>query len=102
MEQVVSAVGIGLDIGQIINERMMRTMYLPALTHEHDITVATQSRVAGPFVAGKHDEPAVHVEFGRKLVQLIPEWRRDLEVVALMAHRIEKCTVAREFDQLTC
>ena len=45
------------------------------------------------------NEPS-RVVFARQPVQLVPERRGDLEVVALVAHAVEKGPVARELDQL--
>ena len=75
-------------------------MDLPALLHEHHVAVAAQPRVARPFVAREDDEAAVLVVFGGELVELVPERRGDLEVVALVAHAVEERPIARKLDQL--
>ena len=99
LEQLLGAVGIGGEIGLVVDQRMRGTVDLLALVHEQNVAIATQTCVARPFIAGEDDERTVLVVAARQFVQLVPEHRRDLEVVPLMAHAVEKGPVARELDE---
>ncbi len=98
-EQLFGAVGVARHIRMVRNERMRRPVDLLALAHEQHVAVAAEPGIARPFIAGIDHEPSVLVVFARQPVQLLPETGRDLEVVPLMAHAVEKGAVAREFDQ---
>ncbi len=100
LEEGLGAVGVAPDVGLIVDQGVRRTMDLPALVHEHHVAVTAQAGVARPFVAREDDETAVLVVLTGELVQLVPERRGDLEVVALVAHAVEEGLVARELDQL--
>ncbi len=71
-------------------------MDLASFGPEEHVAVATQPGVARPFIAGKNDEAAVFIELGGQLVELGSEFLCDLEVVALMANRVEERLVAGE------
>ena len=71
-------------------------MDIPSLGSVEHVAVAAKPGVARPFIAGKDDEAAIFGELGGQLVELGPECLGDLEVVALMADRVEECLVAGE------
>ncbi len=75
-------------------------MNLPALLHVEHVAIATEAGVAGPLVAGKHDEAAVLVELGGERVQVLPERRGDLKIVALVAAGIQESLVAGEIEEI--
>ena len=78
---------------------MVRAADLTAFAHEQHIAVTAQARVSRPFVARKDDEATVAIVFCGEAVQLLPERRRDLEVVALVAHGVEESAIARKLDE---
>ena len=100
LEEMLGAVGIGRDVGDVVDQRMRGAVDLAALVHEHDVAVAAEAGIARPFVAREDDEAAVLVELPRQPVQLVPEGGGDLEVVALVAHAVEEGLVARELHQV--
>src|SRR5438445_13805126 len=77
----------------------MRAADLTAFAHEQHIAVTAQARVSRPFVARKDDETAVAIVFCGEAVQLLPERRRDLEVVALVAPGVEESAIACKLDE---
>ena len=100
-EQIAGRGGIGINVGQVIDQCMRGTVYLPSLVHVQDIAVAAKPGIAGPFPAGKHDETIILGKFHGKLVEPLPEFIGDLEVVALVYADIEKRLVAREIVEIT-
>ena len=91
---------IGVDVRGVGQQRVRRTPYRPALGAEIDVAVAADRGVARPFVARQGDEAAVLVEFGGQLVDMRPERVVDLEVVGLVAGRVEEGQIAREREVL--
>ena len=100
LEQVLGRVGVGLDVGEVVDQHVRGPVDGTALLEEEHVAVAAEPGVARPLVAREHDEPAVRVELGRELVQMVPEHRCDLEVVALVAAHVEERLVAREGEEL--
>src|SRR2546427_10985941 len=93
-EQIVGAVRVRREVGEVFHQRMVRAADLPIFLNEQHIAVAAQTCVSRPFVPWKDDEAAVAIVFGGEVVQLLPERRGDLEVVALVAHGVEESAIA--------
>jgi len=60
-EQRVGVGSVGVQIGTVRQQGVGGQTDLPALEAEKDIAVATDGGVAGPFIAGKGDEPPISV-----------------------------------------
>src|SRR5437660_4709802 len=73
---------------------------MKSLALEQHNVVTAQAGVLRQFVARKDGEAAVGIVFWGEAVQLLPERRRDLEVVALVAHGVEESAIARKLDEI--
>src|SRR5262249_47201094 len=100
-EELRSTIGVARKVAVVVDERMRRPVDLLAFVHEQDIAVAAETRIPRPLVAGEDDKRSVTIVLSRQFVEFVPERCGDLEVVALMAHAVEKGAVARELDQLS-
>ena len=98
-EQILCGVGVGPDVGEIVDERVRGPVNRATLLEEQHVAVAAEPGVARPLVARECDEPTVGVELGGQLVQVVPERRGDLEVVALVAAHVEERPVTREGEE---
>ena len=101
VEQLLRAVRVARQIVLIVDQGVRGTVDLSAFLHEEDVAIAAESGVARPFVARKDDEPPIFVKGAGEIVELVPEGGGDLEIIALVAHAVEKGPVARELDQLS-
>lgn len=101
-KECLGIAGVAREVRQITHQGVRGAMDRTAFVQKHDVAVTAQRGVARPFVAREDDKPAIAVVFARERVELVPEARRDLEIVALMAHGVEEGAVARELDQLAC
>ncbi len=65
------------------------------------ISVTTEAGVARPFVTRKGNEALVLVKLAREIILVMPKWRSNLEIVALVGGCIEKGKVACESMKFT-
>lgn len=100
LEQRIGAVGVGVQVGQVVHQGVGRTVQRTAFVQVQHVAVAAQAGIARPFVAGEDHEAAGFVVAGGQGVQVLPEFLGDLEIVALVAHRVQEGAVAREQDEL--
>ena len=65
----------------------------PSPLQDH-VAVTTKYIIARPFVTWKENEAARLVKLTGEVVEVCPEFLGDLEVVALVAHRVHEGQVA--------
>ena len=76
LEQVEHMVAVGLDVRQVLDQRVRAAPDRPAFVEEEDVAVAAEMRDRRVLVAGNRDEAARRMELGVEPVQLGPERRR--------------------------
>jgi len=97
-EKLSRGVRIRIDVGAVREQRMRRPPDLPPFGPKIDISVATDRRIARPFIAREGDEAAILLKFFGQLVDQSPKGIVHLKVVGLMAGRIQEGQVPREIE----
>ena len=94
--EVGNGVRVMFQLVALFKQRVRTAPKRASLIRVDDIPVTADRCVAGPFISREGGETSRLVPFGGDIVQMVPEPAFDLEIIALMAHRIKERLVAGE------